>query len=108
MQIRNPVVCDTGLSSLYLSNKPLLVVEHAFPLMGFCSLIGSRYIWWQQWDNVMSTARPKLPYSCISRQSLASRLLVVESNVMVVVMFMISWFNVLAVRLDVICKLETL
>ena len=27
MQIRNPVVCDTGQSSL--SNKPLLVVEHA-------------------------------------------------------------------------------
>ena len=56
----------------------------------------------------MSTARPELPYPCISRPSLGSRLLGVESNVTVVVMCIINWFKVLGVRLDVQCKYETL
>ena len=44
MRIRNPVVCDTGKSSLlegkvaYISNKPPLVGEHAFPLTRFVGL----------------------------------------------------------------------
>ena len=37
MQIRNPVVCD-AIKVAYLSNKPPMVVEHAFPLMVFVGL----------------------------------------------------------------------
>ena len=57
---------------------------------------------------IMSTARPELPYPCFSGPSLGSRPFRVESNVTVVVTCIIHWFNVLGVRLDVICKLETL
>ena len=42
MQIRNPVVCDTGQSKeAYISNKPTLVVEHAFPLTWFVCLLAN-------------------------------------------------------------------
>ena len=37
MQIRNAVVCDTGIA--YISKLPPLVVEHAFPLTGFVGLL---------------------------------------------------------------------
>ena len=57
---------------------------------------------------IMSTAGPELPYSCISRPSLGSSLLGFESNMTVVVACITCWFNILGVRLDVICKLETL
>ena len=86
----------------YISNKPLLIVEHVFPLTEFvgCSadatFCGSGV--------VISTARSELPYPCISRPSLELRLLGVESNVTVVVTCIIRWFKVLDVRLDVICK----
>ena len=36
MQIRKPVV---KVKVAHLSNKTLLVVEHAFPLMGFVDLL---------------------------------------------------------------------
>ena len=52
----------------------------------------------------MSTARPELPYPCISKPSLVFRLLRVESNVTVVVTCIIRWFKVLDIRLNVICK----
>ena len=40
MQIRNPEVCDmrVKVAYMYISNKPPLVVEQAFPLMGFVDL----------------------------------------------------------------------
>ena len=77
------------------------MVEYAFPLMAFVGLsanatFGSRC-------GIMSTASPDLPYSCISRPSLGSRLLGVKSNVTVVVICIIHWLNVLGVRLDVLC-----
>ena len=56
----------------------------------------------------MSTAILELPNPCISRPCLESRLLRVESNVTVVVTCLLSWFKILVVRLDAICKYKTL
>ena len=52
----------------------------------------------------MSTVVLELPYPCISRRSLGWSLLRVECNVAVVVTCILSWFNVLGIRMDVICK----
>ena len=54
MQIRNPVACDAGKFA-YKSNKPRLVVEHAFPLMGLIGL--SANITFCGSGGIMSTAR---------------------------------------------------
>ena len=35
MQITNSVVCGASTGCIYKQIKPLLVVEHAFPLTGF-------------------------------------------------------------------------
>ena len=44
MQVRNEVFCDVYKGSLYISNTPPLVVEHAFPLTEFVgSLIALVY-----------------------------------------------------------------
>ena len=86
----------------YISNKPPLVVEHAFPLMGFVGLSANATFCGS--GGIMSTARLELPYSYISRPSLWSRLLGVESNVRVVVECIIHRFNVLGVWVDVLCK----
>ena len=82
----------------YISNKPFLVVEHAFPLTGFVGLSANSTFGGS--SGIMSTARPEMPYPCISRPSLGLRLLGVESNVMVVVMCIIPWVNVLGVRIN--------
>ena len=49
----------------YKSNKPRLVVEHAFPLMGLIGL--SANITFCGSGGIMSTARTELPYPCISQ-----------------------------------------
>ena len=40
MQIRNPVVCDTGHVA-YKGNNPTMMVKHAFPLTGFVGLLAN-------------------------------------------------------------------
>ena len=44
----------------YISNKPPLVVEHAFPLTGFVGLLSNTTFGGSH--GLMSTARPELPY----------------------------------------------
>ena len=90
----------------YISTKPPLLVEHAIPLKGFVVL--SAHITFCDSHAIMLTAGPELPYPCFSRPSLGSSLLGLENNVTVVVSCITCWFNILGVRLDVICKLETL
>ena len=85
-----------------ISSKPLLLVEHVFPLTEFVG--SSADVTFGGSGGIMSTARAELPYPYISRPSLEFRLLRVESNVTVVVTCIILWFKVLDVRLDVICK----
>ena len=57
---------------------------------------------------IMSTVTLELPNPCISRPSLGSRILGVESSVTVSGTCIIRWYNVLGLRVDVLCKLETL
>ena len=63
MQIRNPVVCDSGKRSLY--KKTPLVVEHGFLLTWFVGL--SANATYGGSDGIMSTAESKSPYPCFSR-----------------------------------------
>ena len=65
MRIRNPVVCDTGQSSLY-KNKSPFVVEQAFPLTEFVGSVTAHTTFVGR-GGIMSTARPELHYPCISR-----------------------------------------
>ena len=64
-KLQTLVVCDTSKDSLYKQSKPSLVGEHAFPQTGFvCKMahvtFGGRGV-------IMSTARPELPYPCVSQ-----------------------------------------
>ena len=78
------------------------MVEHVFPLTGFVGLSANAIFCGS--GGIMSNARPELPYPCISRPSLGSRLLGVKSNVTVVVTCIIRWFSILGVQLDVLCS----
>ena len=64
MQITNSVVCDASKGCIYEQIKPLLVGEHAFPLTGF--VCRSAHITFGGSGGIMTTARPKLPYPCVS------------------------------------------
>ena len=65
MQITNSVVCDTGKGCIYKQIKPLLVGEHAFPLTGF--VCRSARVTFGGSGGIRSTARPELPYPCVSQ-----------------------------------------
>ena len=65
MQITNSVVCDAAKGCIYKQIKPPLVREHAFPLMGF--VCRSAHVTFGGSGGIMSTARPKLPYPCVSQ-----------------------------------------
>ena len=83
MQITNSVVCGTSKGCIYKQIKPPLVVEHAIPLTGFVCKVGSRYIWWQRWENDNCQTGVALPMYIyvVPRPSLGARLLGGGSNV---------------------------
>ena len=60
MQITNSVVCDTRKGSLYKQIKPPLVGE----LTGF--VCETAHVTFGGGGEIMSTARPELPYLCNS------------------------------------------
>ena len=60
MQMRN-----LRVKVAFISNKPPLVVEHAFPLTEFAGL--PAHIIFGGNGGIMSTARQELPYPCISQ-----------------------------------------
>ena len=65
MQITNSVVSDTGKGCICKQIKPPLVGEHAFPLMRFVCL--SAHVTFSGSGGIRSTARPELPYPCVSQ-----------------------------------------
>ena len=65
MQITNSVVCDASEGCLYKQIKPPLVDEHAFPLTGF--VCRSAHVTFGDSGGIRSTARPELPYLCVSQ-----------------------------------------
>ena len=65
MQITNSVVCGACKGCIYKQIKPLLVGEHAFPLTGFICL--EAHVTFGGSGGIMSTARPELPYPCVSQ-----------------------------------------
>ena len=50
---------------MYKQIKPPLVVEHAFPLMGF--VCKETHVTFGGSGGIRSTARPGLPYPCVSQ-----------------------------------------
>ena len=50
---------------MYKQIKPHLVGEHAFPLMGF--VCWSTHVIFGGSGGIRSTARPELPYPCVSQ-----------------------------------------
>ena len=48
MQVRNQVFCDVYKGSLYISNKPPLVVQHAFPLTEIVGWLAHSLRWYIQ------------------------------------------------------------
>ena len=65
MQITNSVLCGTSKGCIYKQIKPPLVVEHAFPLMGFVCM--AAHVTNGGSGGIRSTARPELPYPCNSQ-----------------------------------------
>ena len=65
MQITNSVVCGTSKGCIYKQIKPSLVGEHAFPLTGF--VCRSAHVTFGGSGGIMTTARPELPYPCVSQ-----------------------------------------
>ena len=65
MQITNSVVCGRSKGCIYKQIKPPLVVEHAFPPTGF--VCWSVHVTLGGSVGIMSTARPGLPYPCVSQ-----------------------------------------
>ena len=64
MQITNLVVCGKSKGCIYNQIKPPLVGEHAFPLTGF--VCKSAHVTFCGSGGIRSTARPELPYPCVS------------------------------------------
>ena len=65
MQIPNTVVCDARKGCIYKQIKPPLVGEHAFPSTGFdCK---EPHVTFGGSSGIMTTARPELPYPCVSQ-----------------------------------------
>ena len=69
MQITNSVVCGMSKGCIYKQIKPPLVVEHAFPLMGF--VCWSAHVTFGGSGGIMTTARPVLPYPCKSQSQVS-------------------------------------
>ena len=65
MQITNSVVCGASNGCIYKQIKPPLVGEHAFPLTRF--VCRSAHVTFGVSGGIMSTARPELPYPCVSQ-----------------------------------------
>ena len=65
MQITNLEVCDTSKGCIYKQIKPPLVGEHAYPPTGF--VCWSAHVTFGGSCGIMSTARPELPYPCVSQ-----------------------------------------
>ena len=65
MKITNSVVRGTSKGCIYKQFKPPLVGEHAFPLTGF--VCWSAQVTFCGSGGIMSTARPELPYPCVSQ-----------------------------------------
>ena len=65
MQITNSVVCGASKGCIYKQIKPPLVDEHAFPMMGFACK--EAHVTFGSSGGIMSTARPELPYPCVSQ-----------------------------------------
>ena len=65
MQVTNSVTCGASRGCIYKLIKPPLVGEHAFPLMGFVCM--EAHVTFGGSGGIMSTARPKLPYPCVSQ-----------------------------------------
>ena len=65
MQITNSVVCDRVNVGFYKQIKPPLVGEHAFSLTGF--VCRSARVAFGGSGRIRSTARPELPYPCVSQ-----------------------------------------
>ena len=65
MQIRNSVDCDASKGCIYKQIKPPLVDEHAFPLTEF--VCESANVTFGGSGGIRSTARPELPYPCVSQ-----------------------------------------
>ena len=65
MQITNSVVCGESNGCIYKQIKPPLVGEHAFPLTGF--VCRSAHVTFGGSGGIMTTARPELPYPCVSQ-----------------------------------------
>ena len=65
MQITNSVVCGASKGCINKQIKPPLVGEHAFPLTGF--VCKAAHVTFGGSDGIMSTARPELPYPCVSQ-----------------------------------------
>ena len=65
MQITNPVVCGRSKGCIYKQIKPPLVGEHAFPMTGF--VCKSAQVTFGGSGGIRSTARPELPYPCVSQ-----------------------------------------
>ena len=65
MQITNSVVCGTSNGCIYKQIKPPLVGEHAFPLTGFVCM--AAHVTFGGSGGIMTTARPELPYPCVSQ-----------------------------------------
>ena len=65
MQITNSVVCGASKCCIYKQIKPPLVGEHAFPLTGF--VCRAAHVTFGGSGGIMSTARPELPYPCVSQ-----------------------------------------
>ena len=61
----NSVVCGRSNGCIYNQIKPPLVGEHAFPLMGFVCL--AAHVTFGGSGGIRSTARPELPYPCVSQ-----------------------------------------
>ena len=65
MQITNSVVCGASKGCIYKQIKPPLVGEHAFPLTGF--VCKEAHVTFCGSGGIRSTARPGLPYPCVSQ-----------------------------------------
>ena len=65
MQITNSVACGRSKGCIYKHIKPPMVVEHVFPLTGFVCL--EAHVTFGGSRGIMSTARPELPYPCVSQ-----------------------------------------
>ena len=65
MQITNSVVCGRSKGCIYKQIKPSLVGEHAFPPTGF--VFWSAHVTFGGSGGIRSTARPELPYLCVSK-----------------------------------------